>query len=366
MSLGGTKGKARDNAKVNAKYQLYGNDLSFFTQKVRSALQWYYHSEFEFRVKDLQNGPLLETRAGTHQIPVLVTPENWCLADSTPIFKLLDNRLRRPRLYPCDPLTAAVAATIEEYFDEWMARLTVHTRWHYQDSSDFAAASFMRDAGVPAEDIPEMLKSPQSPANWGKRVCRALGMTSERQIAAGEEELLRIHTALDQHLATHRYVLGDAPCAIDAVLMGGLRAHFLIDPWPRRFLAGLEHLRRWASDAEWPRPVSARARATPVDPAHLSPLLDFVFREMGGGFRAFVLGNARGLATGSKAFVAEVYGEEVSYLVRPYVEKSRRMLRRYTDRILEGDDRKRYTQLLHRYNLYELYSPLGDSSSSKL
>ena len=56
-----------------------------------------------------------------------------------------------------------------------------------------------------------------SPLHWGKRVCRALGMESATQREAGEAELLRIHCVLNAHLASRRYVLGDAPCALDAV-----------------------------------------------------------------------------------------------------------------------------------------------------
>jgi len=38
------------------------------------------------------------------------------------------------------------------------------------------------------------------------------------------------------------------------------------------------------------------------------------------------VGNQQALAKGDKAFVIPMYGEGVSYLARPYIEKSRRML----------------------------------------
>ena len=38
MSLGASKGKARDVSRVDAEYELYGIDLSFFTQKVFTPL----------------------------------------------------------------------------------------------------------------------------------------------------------------------------------------------------------------------------------------------------------------------------------------------------------------------------------------
>lgn len=63
-----------------------------------------------------------------------------------------------------------------------------------------------------------------------------------------EEEFLEIFTALNKHLE-HLYevsskdqqqkvfVLGDgAPCALDAVLLGGIYAHFYQDPIPRSII----------------------------------------------------------------------------------------------------------------------------------
>ena len=41
----------------------------------------------------------LGRRAGTHQIPLLETPEGWALADTTPILALLDARVPARRLF---------------------------------------------------------------------------------------------------------------------------------------------------------------------------------------------------------------------------------------------------------------------------
>lgn len=358
MSLGGSKGKARDRTVVDAKYELFGLDLSFFTQKTKAAFDWYFKDEYTFTNKTNKTAKVLEARSGTHQIPVLITPENWCLADSTPIFRLLDSRLPLPRLYPCDPTTACIVALVEEYFDEWMARLTVHTRWYYEESAVFAASAMMSVQGVPEDHIPRMLNSKASPINWGKRVCRAVGMTSATQIKAGEEELMRIHQELDHHLASNQFILGDSPCAVDAVLLGGLRAHFLTDPWPKRKLRGLSNVARYATNAN---PVEHVSVAQPIDPAALPPFIEFCLREMGReqGFKAFVLGNARAVEQTAKSFTAQVYGEEVSYLTRPYVEKSRRMLRQATGNALVAHPLhlKQYSELLDRFGLSELYSP---------
>ena len=76
-------------------------------------------------VKGPENTKTVEIRSGTHQIPVLITPENWCIADSTPMLTLLDARLPHPRYYPAG-IVGALTAVLEEYFDEWSGKEERH------------------------------------------------------------------------------------------------------------------------------------------------------------------------------------------------------------------------------------------------
>ena len=164
---------------------------------------------------------------------------------------------------------------------------------------------------------------------WGKRAARAIGVESEVQVQASEDELLRIFSAFETHLASgYKFVFGDAPTAVDCVMMGGLRAHFLHDPHPQVLLAGLERVQGWTS-ALMDTTISEGVVvcSDPITADNLPPFVQLVLEEMGEGpFRRFVLGNRAALANGEKAFAIDAYGEDVSYLCRPYVEKSRRML----------------------------------------
>ena len=89
-------------------------------------MEWYFQHDYELILKDESNTKMIESRSGTHQIPVLITPENWCIADSTPLLTLLDARMPQKRFYP-DGLVGALTAVLEEYFDEWSARWCIHT-----------------------------------------------------------------------------------------------------------------------------------------------------------------------------------------------------------------------------------------------
>ena len=68
------------------RYVLYGGELSYFTRKLEAALIL-YGADFEFRGKTADVREELEMRSGTHQVPVLHTPENWligCLLYTSP------------------------------------------------------------------------------------------------------------------------------------------------------------------------------------------------------------------------------------------------------------------------------------------
>jgi glutathione S-transferase len=78
-----------------------------------------------FRFENKRTSPRrqeLELRSGTHQVPVLQTPENWMLADTTPIIDILDGRVPTRRLFPTGPL-GVLTHIVEDYLDEWTARV---------------------------------------------------------------------------------------------------------------------------------------------------------------------------------------------------------------------------------------------------
>jgi len=115
---------------------------------------------------------------------VIKTPENWMIADSTPILRLLDNRLGLNSLFYPEGIclekektnkqtnkqkiligiTGAIIAISEEYFDEWTFRVAISSRWNYKESRDFAAPRIgaernSEDPGFFEEQI----------RNWGKK-----------------------------------------------------------------------------------------------------------------------------------------------------------------------------------------------------
>ncbi|MCP5178916.1 MAG: glutathione S-transferase family protein [Pseudomonadales bacterium] len=291
-------------------YTVFGNELSYFSRKLEAAMRL-YELDFSLQPKSPERTQEIETRAGTHQVPVLLTPENWMIADTTPLLQLLDARVPRRTMFPSGA-SGLLIHLVEEYFDEWVARTMVHYRWHYEESAVFAS---LRIAAGNADAAARVRA-------WGPRACRATGTDSTHQQRMAEDEYQRLLDAMERQLRTTRYLMGDRPTAVDCVVLGGLRAHTWMDPTPKRVVAAYPAVVDWVehrADA-WDGLGDLPAFPETTDFGHL------VLADMREHYLPFALANRDALNVGAKACQVETYSEIVSYLTRPYPERSRQML----------------------------------------
>ena len=290
-------------------YVIYGGELSYFTRKLEAACI-FYGVPFEMRSKNLNDPATIESRSGTHQVPVLHTPENWMIGDTTPIMHLLDERYPSRRMFPVGPAGVLVQA-LEEYFDEWVARTMVHYRWHYPESAEFASLKMAEGNSEVAERV----------RSWGPRACRATGTDSEVQRQAAEDEYRRIIEAAEHQLTNTRYLLGDRPTAVDCIVLGGLRAHTLMDPDPKRVYTDYAEVVAFSEGSR-----NAWDGSGEIDFSQPTEFTEFVARGMVSTYQPYIIANRDAQRVGAKAFHAAIYGEDVSYLSRPYPERSRQMV----------------------------------------
>ena len=305
-------------------YTIYGGELSYFTRKLEAAMI-FYGANFELKPK---RDPSIEARSGTHQVPVLHTPENWMIGDTTPLMSLLDGRFPGRAMFP-DAQLGVLVHVLEEHLDEWIARTMVHYRWHYPQSAEFAS---MKMAGGDPEVAQRVL-------NWGPRACRATGTESEQQRQAAEEEYVRILAAAEAQLQSTTFLLGDRPTALDCVVLGGLRAHTNMDPTPKQVTAGYPSVVDWAERRADLWDGSGELAPFPES----TPFARHILSEMPTTYKPYALANRDAQAAGAKAFHTEIYAEDVSFLSRPYPEQSRQMVierirRLNTSRRREVDD----------------------------
>lgn len=302
-------------------YLLYGSVPSLFTRKLEAALK-FYRAPFEFRSKASQpDVKALELRAGTHQIPLLQTPENGLLADTTPILEMLDHRFADRRLFPPGPL-GVLAHLVEECLDEWVARVMVHYRWHYPDSARFASEIISEGDPVRAEMV----------RGWGPRACRATGTETAFHQQAAEAEYVRLLDVAEAQLGETRYLMGDRPTPADCMMLGGFWAHTLHDPDPRKVVEAYPRLLAWSASAtDW----DGQGDWAPFP--ETTGFARHVLAEMAGSYLPVLAGHTASIIEGRKAFSVDTYGEPASYLARDYPVQSWAMVKARIESLPQGE-----------------------------
>jgi glutathione S-transferase len=247
-------------------YRFYAAEMSYFSAKVRPALR-YKGVHFLELLPDYRN--VILPRTGLAFIPVVVTPDDETWQDTSEILDVLERRVPVPPLYPTTPLQRLVAYLVELYADEFLILPAMHYRWDFPESVCKARAEF-----VAASETPE------TASRFADRMQGALpflGVTPATvpAIEAHTQELL---AALDAHLATHPYVLGERMSLADCALMGPLYAHLYLDAVPGRLLRdSAPRVCRWIERMNHPDP-EAPGEWLPDDAVAptLRPLLDLI------------------------------------------------------------------------------------------
>mgnify|MGYP000002880330 FL=1 len=227
----------------SGEYQLVGSEMSFFTRKLEAQLRcqqvpWRYLFKTEERKAEL------EARAGTHFIPLLVTPDKWLIHDTIAIGPMLSDRFRERAVVPESPLQRACCYILEDAFNHWLGRVCVHSRWCYPDNVAWVGprfgANMMLDRSI---DVPfsaaelEQLApiGPMMHDGFGQGVCEVNGAGPD-QAAAVQGDFKNLLDALAVHFAENDFLLGERPCLADFALAGASKAHFICDPEPQSWL----------------------------------------------------------------------------------------------------------------------------------
>lgn len=334
-------------------YVLFGNRLSLFSRKLEAAFR-FYGAPVDIRAKELEpDVAALERRAGTHQMPVLRTPEDWMLADTTPIIDMLDGRFPLRRMFPDGPLGVLVHL-LEEHLDEWVSRVMVHYRWHFPECAAVAAP-------IIAGPDPEAQRALIA---WGPRACRATGTETPAQQQAAEAEYVAMMAAADRQLGETRFLLGDRPTALDTAVLGGMLAHTWHDPVPKRVVTGFPNVVRWVERDAWTWDGGGALAPFPESTPFARHLLD----AMPATWAPFVQANHAALRDGAKLFEVEACGVATRFLARPYPERSRRMVAdRVADRLDAADRRVVWDWLAQRGLAAALRLPaLADADSASV
>jgi glutathione S-transferase len=211
---------------VTDNYLLYGGEISYYTGKVRAYLR-YKGIPFTEIVADRDAyREVIVPRVGWPVIPVVITPDDITLQDSSDIIDALERRFPEPPIYPEGPCQRLAALLLEVYGDEWLKIPAMHYRWNH--NTEWIIGEFGR---LSRPDLPEAEQR-----EIGERTCRpfrgalpALGV-SEATIPAIEAGYAALLAELDRHFSAQPYLFGSRPSIGDFGLFGPLYAHQYRDP----------------------------------------------------------------------------------------------------------------------------------------
>jgi glutathione S-transferase len=301
-------------------YRIYGSELSPYSVKVRSYFR-YKGLPHQWFVRNASNQAEYQKYAKLPLIPLVVTPAEDGIQDSTPIIERVEAAHPTPSIHPDDPVAAFVSVLIEEFGDEWGNKWMFHYRWARDVDQLSAAGRIARqqqprgDAAVQANNTAQV-RSRMVDRVWFVGV----NEVTAPQIEASFERAIDL---LERHLAGRAYLFGARPAFGDFGLWGQLYCAWT-DPTAGALIEGrAPTLLAWIHRMLWPRaegPFEGWAALA----ATLNPLLE---ADVGRVFLPWSVANARAIERGDETFSVMLDGKTWTQKPQKYHARSLAALR---------------------------------------
>jgi glutathione S-transferase len=216
-----------DSVNSDSVYRFYAAEISYFSAKVRPALRYKGLRFVELLPTPEAYRDVILKRTGLGFVPVVVTPEDETLQDTSDILDALELRHPEPPLEPRTPVQQVAARLIELYADEFLLLPAMHYRWGTPEGETKARGDFAAFSG-----------DPERANQFADRMSGSLAFLGvcPESAAVIEAHTYALLDALSEHFANHSYALGGAPSLADCALMGPLYAHLYLDAVPGRLL----------------------------------------------------------------------------------------------------------------------------------
>ena len=293
-------------------YRILGAEMSPFSVKVRS---WFRYKGLEHRweTRGPANNDEFSARAKLPLVPLVVTPEDDNMQDSTPILERLEDKHPEPSILPDDAGMRFVSALLEEFGDEWGNKWMFHLRWARdvdQESAAFRLAQGMSGNDQPPAEIVQTIRTRMVP-----RVSFVGSNDSTAPII--EQSYSETLALLQAHLGERPYLLGSRPGMADFGLWGQLY-NCLSDPTAGDMLrTQAPAVHAWVERMLDPQAAPEGSWETWESlSATLFPLLK---EQVGGLFLPWSDANARALAEQRQEFEVTLRqdGQAVSWRQQP-------------------------------------------------
>jgi len=284
-----------------------------FTRKLEAQLR-FQGIPYQWRFKTNEESAALNARGGTNFIPLLETPDGWVIHDTIALGPMLNDRFKEAPVIPNTPTQRAICFVLEDFYNHWLPRHALHSRWCYPDNVQIAGKGFGANMVLGKSIDAERTETEEAQVDgvgdfmldaFGSFACGAQG-ASEDQKDAVIGDFNKLMAQLSTHFKEHNFLLGNRPCLADFALVGTAKAHFLVDPEPRSWLGEHEAMledyvaRVWEGDQEdmnW----------LPDDkiPLTLFPIFEHAIKN----YQAFAMTSIEAAAKGEKKFTMDLgYG----------------------------------------------------------
>lgn len=275
------------------------------------------------------------------------------MTDSTPIIRRLEEMYPGRSVLPLDPALAFIDYLIEDFADEWCTKYMFHYRWYPEIDADNAGTLLPlgMDVSLPS-DVHEQFKHFITDRQVNRLYVVGSNDTTAPVIDASYRRFL---SAMENHLANQKFMLGNRPAAGDFGLYGQLTQLVGFDPTPRaiahevspRTVAWVDHM----DDQGGHEPTEQDWTALDEQPESLRGLM----QEIGRVYAPAQLANARAVEAGDKTWESEIDGAAWTQQTFPYQAKCLRWTNeRY--RALDDSARAQVDALLQGTGVEEMLS----------
>ena len=275
-------------------YRIFGAEMSPYSVKVRSYFR-YKAIPHQWILRNAESQADYQAHAKLPIIPLVVTPQQNGIQDSTPIIDQLEKLFPQPSVHP-DGVAQFVSALIEEFGDEWGNKWMFHYRWGREVDQRASAGRIARMQAPNASDEAHAALAEKIRTRMVERVWFVgSNEVTAPQIETGFADMLRL---LEAHLTRRPYLFGGRPAYGDFGLWGQLY-ELWTDPTAGSLIEGrAAHVLDWIHRMLWPR-----AEGTFESWATLQPtLMPILQGQVGGQFVTWTLANEKALSEGKDEF----------------------------------------------------------------
>lgn len=305
---------------MQERYRIFGSELSPYSVKIRSYFR-YKKIPHEWLVRNGDSEEEYKKFAKIPIIPLVVTPEQEGLQDSTPIIEAIEQRFPEPPIHPQDARAQFVSILLEEFGDEWANKWMFHLRWA-RDEDCISAGGRIAAANAPAAD--EQTRAPirEQIISFMKGRVGFVGSNEQTapQIEQSFEDGIRL---LNAHLQDRSYLFGEKPAFGDFGLWGQVYCTWTDPTGAALIEARAPHLLDWIHRMLWPTDNGGYETWDTLAPT----LMPFLTDQVGGLFAPWTIANAEAMAAGKEEFSVGLKGQSFTQVPQKYHAKSLEVLR---------------------------------------